>query len=162
MKKSTRSFSAAQVESPWRLTQPSIISNIVLMKGQGKVRVSARVCFFHMQQELLFKRCLPHRGLPAVLKVANNNSNDKQIPFSDVNVKVTSAKYQGSDVRVMHLMQGGFHSDLVHLVITKISNINNGSVNMYVYAKFVQLQKSTCLHAYLWTSIFYLCGIWIY
>ncbi|KFP65048.1 PDZ domain-containing protein 2, partial [Cariama cristata] len=36
VKKSTRSFSAAQVESPWRLTQPSIISNIVLMKGQGK------------------------------------------------------------------------------------------------------------------------------
>ncbi|KYO28961.1 PDZ domain-containing protein 2 isoform C [Alligator mississippiensis] len=36
VKKSTRSLSAAQVESPWRLTQPSIISNIVLMKGQGK------------------------------------------------------------------------------------------------------------------------------
>ncbi|KFQ93869.1 PDZ domain-containing protein 2, partial [Nipponia nippon] len=36
MKKYTRSFSAAQVESPWRLTQPSIISNIVLMKGQSK------------------------------------------------------------------------------------------------------------------------------
>ncbi|XP_061471753.1 PDZ domain-containing protein 2 isoform X2 [Rhineura floridana] len=35
-KKSTRSLSAAQVEYPWRLTQPSIISNIVLMKGQGK------------------------------------------------------------------------------------------------------------------------------
>ncbi|XP_042303780.1 PDZ domain-containing protein 2 [Sceloporus undulatus] len=37
VKKSTRSLSAAQVEYPWRLTQPSIISNIVLMKGQGKV-----------------------------------------------------------------------------------------------------------------------------
>ncbi|XP_074851810.1 PDZ domain-containing protein 2-like isoform X2 [Carettochelys insculpta] len=36
VKKSTRSLSAAQVESPWRLAQPSIISNIVLMKGQGK------------------------------------------------------------------------------------------------------------------------------
>ncbi|KAM9590507.1 LOW QUALITY PROTEIN: PDZ domain-containing protein 2-like [Morphnus guianensis] len=36
VKKSTGSFSAAQVESPWRLTQPFIISNIVLMKGQGK------------------------------------------------------------------------------------------------------------------------------
>uniref|UniRef100_A0A670IXM9 PDZ domain containing 2 n=1 Tax=Podarcis muralis TaxID=64176 RepID=A0A670IXM9_PODMU len=36
VKKSTRSLSAAQVEYPWRLTQPSIISNIVLMKGQGK------------------------------------------------------------------------------------------------------------------------------
>ncbi|XP_068957104.1 PDZ domain-containing protein 2-like isoform X1 [Petaurus breviceps papuanus] len=36
VKKSTRSLSTAQVESPWRLAQPSIISNIVLMKGQGK------------------------------------------------------------------------------------------------------------------------------
>ncbi|XP_043929312.1 PDZ domain-containing protein 2 isoform X2 [Protopterus annectens] len=36
VKKSTRSLSTAQMESPWRLTQPSIISNIVLMKGQGK------------------------------------------------------------------------------------------------------------------------------
>nr|XP_034956837.1 PDZ domain-containing protein 2 isoform X3 [Zootoca vivipara] len=36
VKKSTRSLSAAQVEYPCRLTQPSIISNIVLMKGQGK------------------------------------------------------------------------------------------------------------------------------
>ncbi|KAK2512213.1 hypothetical protein Q9233_016485 [Columba guinea] len=36
VKKSTRSFSAARVESPWRLTQPSIITNIILMKGQGK------------------------------------------------------------------------------------------------------------------------------
>ncbi|KAF5905617.1 PDZ domain-containing protein 2 isoform X2, partial [Clarias magur] len=36
MKKSARSLSTAQVESPWRLAQPSIISNIVLMKGQGK------------------------------------------------------------------------------------------------------------------------------
>ncbi|KAG8456802.1 hypothetical protein GDO86_002549 [Hymenochirus boettgeri] len=36
VKKTTRSLSAAQVESPWRLAQPSIISNIVLMKGQGK------------------------------------------------------------------------------------------------------------------------------
>lgn len=39
MKKSARSLSTAQVESPWRLAQPSIISNIVLMKGQGKVSV---------------------------------------------------------------------------------------------------------------------------
>ncbi|CAH2296559.1 PDZ domain-containing 2 isoform X1 [Pelobates cultripes] len=36
VKKTTRSLSTAQVESPWRLAQPSIISNIVLMKGQGK------------------------------------------------------------------------------------------------------------------------------
>nr|XP_020850801.1 PDZ domain-containing protein 2-like isoform X2 [Phascolarctos cinereus] len=36
VKKSTRSLSTAQVESPWRLAQPSIISTIVLMKGQGK------------------------------------------------------------------------------------------------------------------------------
>ncbi|XP_073399982.1 PDZ domain-containing protein 2 isoform X2 [Dendrobates tinctorius] len=35
-KKTARSLSTAQVESPWRLAQPSIISNIVLMKGQGK------------------------------------------------------------------------------------------------------------------------------
>lgn len=37
VKKSARSLSTVQVESPWRLAQPSIISNIVLMKGQGKV-----------------------------------------------------------------------------------------------------------------------------
>ncbi|KAM8960058.1 PDZ domain-containing protein 2 [Pelodytes ibericus] len=36
VKKTTRSLSTVQVESPWRLAQPSIISNIVLMKGQGK------------------------------------------------------------------------------------------------------------------------------
>ncbi|XP_059845552.1 PDZ domain-containing protein 2 [Hypanus sabinus] len=36
IKKSARSLSTVQVESPWRLAQPSIISNIVLMKGQGK------------------------------------------------------------------------------------------------------------------------------
>nr|XP_046242060.1 PDZ domain-containing protein 2 [Scatophagus argus] len=36
IKKSARSLSTIQVESPWRLTQPSIISSIVLMKGQGK------------------------------------------------------------------------------------------------------------------------------
>ncbi|XP_062873576.1 PDZ domain-containing protein 2 isoform X2 [Trichomycterus rosablanca] len=36
VKKSTRSLSTVQVESPWRLAQPSIISNIVLMKGHGK------------------------------------------------------------------------------------------------------------------------------
>ncbi|XP_031685428.1 PDZ domain-containing protein 2 [Oncorhynchus kisutch] len=36
VKKSARSLSTFQVESPWRLAQPSIISNIVLMKGQGK------------------------------------------------------------------------------------------------------------------------------
>ncbi|XP_036384601.1 PDZ domain-containing protein 2-like [Megalops cyprinoides] len=36
VKKSARSLSTIQVESPWRLAQPSIISNIVLMKGQGK------------------------------------------------------------------------------------------------------------------------------
>ncbi|XP_069543485.1 PDZ domain-containing protein 2 [Brachyistius frenatus] len=36
IKKSTRSLSTVQVESPWRLAQPSIISSIVLMKGQGK------------------------------------------------------------------------------------------------------------------------------
>ncbi|XP_051538227.1 PDZ domain-containing protein 2 isoform X2 [Myxocyprinus asiaticus] len=36
VKKSSRSLSTVQVESPWRLAQPSIISNIVLMKGQGK------------------------------------------------------------------------------------------------------------------------------
>ncbi|KAJ8285165.1 hypothetical protein GJAV_G00023050 [Gymnothorax javanicus] len=36
VKKSARSLSTAQVESPWRLAQPSIISNIVLMKGLGK------------------------------------------------------------------------------------------------------------------------------
>ncbi|XP_066458584.1 PDZ domain-containing protein 2 isoform X2 [Eleutherodactylus coqui] len=36
VKKTARSLSTAQVESPWRLAQPSIISNIVLMKGQGK------------------------------------------------------------------------------------------------------------------------------
>ncbi|XP_051954115.1 PDZ domain-containing protein 2-like isoform X2 [Xyrauchen texanus] len=36
VKKSARSLSTLQVESPWRLAQPSIISNIVLMKGQGK------------------------------------------------------------------------------------------------------------------------------
>ncbi|XP_070402422.1 PDZ domain-containing protein 2 isoform X2 [Nothobranchius furzeri] len=35
-KKSARSLSTVQVESPWRLAQPSIISSIVLMKGQGK------------------------------------------------------------------------------------------------------------------------------
>ncbi|XP_054629054.1 PDZ domain-containing protein 2 isoform X2 [Dunckerocampus dactyliophorus] len=36
IKKSARSLSTVQVESPWRLAQPSIISSIVLMKGQGK------------------------------------------------------------------------------------------------------------------------------
>ncbi|KAM4746203.1 uncharacterized protein pdzd2 isoform 2-T2 [Anableps anableps] len=36
IKKSARSMSTVQVESPWRLAQPSIISSIVLMKGQGK------------------------------------------------------------------------------------------------------------------------------
>ncbi|XP_026106016.1 PDZ domain-containing protein 2-like isoform X1 [Carassius auratus] len=36
VKKWARSLSTVQVESPWRLAQPSIISNIVLMKGQGK------------------------------------------------------------------------------------------------------------------------------
>ncbi|XP_029435221.1 LOW QUALITY PROTEIN: PDZ domain-containing protein 2 [Rhinatrema bivittatum] len=36
IRKTTRSLSTANVESPWRLAQPSIISNIVLMKGQGK------------------------------------------------------------------------------------------------------------------------------
>nr|XP_033475917.1 PDZ domain-containing protein 2 isoform X1 [Epinephelus lanceolatus] len=36
IKKSARSLSTNQVESPWRLAQPSIISSIVLMKGQGK------------------------------------------------------------------------------------------------------------------------------
>ncbi|KAM5192172.1 LOW QUALITY PROTEIN: PDZ domain-containing protein 2 [Mantella aurantiaca] len=36
VKKTARSLSTVQVESPWRLAQPSIISNIVLMKGQGK------------------------------------------------------------------------------------------------------------------------------
>ncbi|XP_063815340.1 PDZ domain-containing protein 2 isoform X2 [Pseudophryne corroboree] len=36
VKKTARSLSTAQVESPWRFAQPSIISNIVLMKGQGK------------------------------------------------------------------------------------------------------------------------------
>ncbi|XP_061836461.1 PDZ domain-containing protein 2 isoform X1 [Nerophis lumbriciformis] len=36
IRKSARSLSTVQVESPWRLAQPSIISNIVLMKGQGK------------------------------------------------------------------------------------------------------------------------------
>ncbi|XP_027134209.1 PDZ domain-containing protein 2 isoform X3 [Larimichthys crocea] len=36
IKKSVRSLSTIQVESPWRLAQPSIISSIVLMKGQGK------------------------------------------------------------------------------------------------------------------------------
>ncbi|KAI3371825.1 hypothetical protein L3Q82_006677 [Scortum barcoo] len=37
IKKSARSLSTIQVESPWRLAQPSIISSIVLMKGQGKI-----------------------------------------------------------------------------------------------------------------------------
>ncbi|CAN9512699.1 unnamed protein product [Ophioblennius macclurei] len=36
IKKSARSLSTIQVESPWRLAQPSIISTIVLMKGHGK------------------------------------------------------------------------------------------------------------------------------
>ncbi|XP_078448621.1 uncharacterized protein LOC144717164 isoform X1 [Lampetra planeri] len=36
IKKSSRSLSTVQVESPWRLSQPSIISNIVLMKGHGR------------------------------------------------------------------------------------------------------------------------------
>ncbi|XP_067377915.1 PDZ domain-containing protein 2 isoform X2 [Channa argus] len=36
IRKSARSLSTVQVESPWRLAQPSIISTIVLMKGQGK------------------------------------------------------------------------------------------------------------------------------
>ncbi|XP_054880814.1 PDZ domain-containing protein 2 isoform X2 [Poeciliopsis prolifica] len=36
IKKSARSMSTVQVQSPWRLAQPSIISSIVLMKGQGK------------------------------------------------------------------------------------------------------------------------------
>ncbi|KAM9810525.1 PDZ domain-containing protein 2 [Neosynchiropus ocellatus] len=36
IKKSARSLSTVQVESPWRLAQPSIISSIVLMKGLGK------------------------------------------------------------------------------------------------------------------------------
>uniref|UniRef100_A0A096MAB9 Uncharacterized protein n=2 Tax=Poecilia formosa TaxID=48698 RepID=A0A096MAB9_POEFO len=36
IKKSARSMSTVQVESPWQLAQPSIISSIVLMKGQGK------------------------------------------------------------------------------------------------------------------------------
>ncbi|XP_017162058.1 PDZ domain-containing protein 2 isoform X3 [Poecilia reticulata] len=36
IKKSARSMSTVQVESPWQLAQSSIISSIVLMKGQGK------------------------------------------------------------------------------------------------------------------------------
>ncbi|RVE68686.1 hypothetical protein OJAV_G00095400 [Oryzias javanicus] len=36
IKKAARSLSTVQVESPWRLAQPSIISTIVLMKGRGK------------------------------------------------------------------------------------------------------------------------------
>ncbi|XP_032434767.1 PDZ domain-containing protein 2 isoform X2 [Xiphophorus hellerii] len=36
IKKSARSMSTVEEESPWRLAQPSIISSIVLMKGQGK------------------------------------------------------------------------------------------------------------------------------
>lgn len=48
IKKSARSLSTVQVESPWRLAQPSIISNIVLMKGQGKVSIP------HNQRLLLF------------------------------------------------------------------------------------------------------------
>ncbi|XP_013868743.1 PDZ domain-containing protein 2, partial [Austrofundulus limnaeus] len=36
IRKSARSLSIVQVDSPWRLGQPSIISTIVLMKGQGK------------------------------------------------------------------------------------------------------------------------------
>lgn len=97
--------------------------------------------------------------IPAALKVAGNCANDKQIPFPNINAKVTPAKYRGCDVHVVHLTQGGFHSGLVHLAITEISNIYNGSLNMYVYAKSVQLQNSTCSHVYLWTSIFSLCGI---
>uniref|UniRef100_A0A3Q2G5H0 Uncharacterized protein n=1 Tax=Cyprinodon variegatus TaxID=28743 RepID=A0A3Q2G5H0_CYPVA len=42
IKKSARSLSTIQVESPWRLAQPSIISSIVLMKGQGKVSALLR------------------------------------------------------------------------------------------------------------------------
>lgn len=97
--------------------------------------------------------------LPAARKLASNNANDKQIPFPNINAKVTPAKYRGRDVRVTHLTQGGFRFGLVHLAITEISNINNGSLNMYVYAKLVQLQNSTCSHVYLWTSVFSLCGI---
>lgn len=36
IKKSTRSLSTIQVESPWRLAKPSFISTIVLIKGHGK------------------------------------------------------------------------------------------------------------------------------
>lgn len=100
--------------------------------------------------------------LPAALKVAGNNANDKQIPFPNVNAKVTPAKYRGRDARVTHLTQGSFHFGLVPLTVTEISKINNGSLNMYVYAKLVQLQNTTCSHVYLWTSIFSLCGIWIH
>lgn len=38
IKKTTRSLSTIQVESPWRLAKPSFISTIVLIKGHGKVR----------------------------------------------------------------------------------------------------------------------------
>lgn len=37
MKKSTRSLSTTQVESPWRLIRPSVISIIGLYKEKGKV-----------------------------------------------------------------------------------------------------------------------------
>lgn len=91
----------------------------------------------------------------------NNNNNNKQMPLSNVNAEMTPAKYSGSNVYVTHLTLRGPHSDSEHLVITEISNINKGSLNMCVYAKLVQLQKTTCSHAYFWTNIFYLCRIWL-
>uniref|UniRef100_A0A3B4H7B6 Uncharacterized protein n=1 Tax=Pundamilia nyererei TaxID=303518 RepID=A0A3B4H7B6_9CICH len=51
IKKSARSLSTVQVESPWRLAQPSIISSIVLMKGQGKV--SALIWHVYMNKALI-------------------------------------------------------------------------------------------------------------
>lgn len=51
---------------------------------------------------------------------------------------------------------------LIYLVITEISNTESGSINRHVHVKLGQLQRSTCLHAFLWTSALHLCGVWVH
>lgn len=55
------------MESPWRLAQPSIISSIVLMKGQGKV--SALLCMKNAQSMCLYAHvyCLAVGWLPNIV-----------------------------------------------------------------------------------------------
>lgn len=58
IKKSARSLSTVQVESPWRLAQPSIISIIVLMKGQGKVSALIWHVYINKAQTYVYDICV--------------------------------------------------------------------------------------------------------